>query len=66
MMIKTDGGAMYHYRGFSGLEQSQQTWTGLVDEKMNIRSTGKGEVGNAPDESFVQSPLGAPSTLLAK
>ena len=28
--MSTDGGAMYHYRGFAGLPESQQPWTGLI------------------------------------
>jgi hypothetical protein len=62
----TDGGGMYHYRGFAGLPESQQPWSGLIDEKMNVPSNGKGEVADPGGEAPVERPLGIPGTLLAK
>ncbi len=66
LAMGTDGGAMYGLQGFAGLPQDQQTWSGLVDEKMNIAANGKGEVADRRGKSLIESPLGVPSSLLTK
>lgn len=66
VVMSTDGGAMYHYRGFAGLPESQQPWSGLVDEKMNIPSNGKREIFDRVREALVDRPLGIPGALLPK
>ena len=60
----TDGGLMFHDRGFAGLPSTGHASVPASGEHANIAAGRKNEVSDAVREAFTDSPVGVSSLLL--
>jgi hypothetical protein len=62
--MDTNGGSMFHDRGFAGLPAEQYATAPKSDEHANIAPRRQGEIKDGMSKTFIDRPFGAPGLLL--